>query len=212
MRTDDLIAILSGDLAPARRGTVMRWLLLGLVIGTLISAALMMMLLGLRPDLHQAMLGGPFWMKFTYTLALTLIGLIVVQRQARAGADSRYALYALGVPVVALIILSSVQMSAPDADNAAQIMGQSWMVCPWRIVGLALPLLAVLFLALRRLAPTRLTMAGAAAGLVAGSAAATVYGFHCAEFAAPFLLIWYTLGIAVCAGIGAFFGRWALHW
>jgi hypothetical protein len=212
MRTDDLIAILSDDLAPVRRGAVMRWLLLGLAAGMLISIALMLMMLKPRHDLDQAMHGTVFWMKFSYTATLALLGLVVLHHQARAGADSRKAIFALGVPVVALILLSAVQMSAPDADNAALVMGHTWMVCPWRIVGLALPLLAVLFLALRRLAPTRLVFAGAAAGLVAGSAAATVYGFHCTEYAAPFILIWYTLGIAVCAAIGAVFGRWMLRW
>ena len=212
MRTDDLIAILSDDLAPAQRGIVMRWLLLGLAAGTVVSIVLMLTILKPRADLHQAMATPAFWMKIVYTAVLALLGLVVLQRQARAGADSRHALYALGVPVVALIVLAAVQMSAPEADNAALIMGHTWMVCPWLIVALALPLFAALFLALRSLAPTRLAFAGAAAGLVAGSAAATVYGFHCHEQAAPFILIWYTLGIAVCAAIGAVFGRWMLRW
>jgi hypothetical protein len=212
MQTDDLIALLADDLAPARRGVVLRWLLLGLAGGTLIATALMMTILKPRPDLHAAMASADFWMKIVYCALLALLGLAVLQRQARAGADSRMPLYALAAPVVALIILAAVQMSAPDADSASLVMGHSWMVCPWLIVALAAPLMLALFLALRRLAPTRLGLAGAAAGLVAGAAAATVYGFHCPEQAAPFILIWYTLGIAVCAAIGGFLGRWALRW
>ncbi|HWC63691.1 MAG TPA: NrsF family protein, partial [Rhizomicrobium sp.] len=69
-----------------------------------------------------------------------------------------------------------------------------------------------LLAALRRLAPTRLTLAGSAAGLVAGAGAATVYGFHCTEMAAPFILIWYTLGIGLAAGLGAMLGQRCLHW
>jgi hypothetical protein len=212
MKTDQLIALLADDLAPAPRGLVMRRLLLGLLGGVLLSVLAMMMMLKPRPDLTAAMAGGPFWMKISYTAALAILGLVVVERQARAGADSRIAILALGAPVVALIVLASVQLSVPQADSAALLMGQSWTVCPWLIVALALPVFAGLLLALRQLAPTRLTLAGAAAGLVAGASAATVYGFHCTESAAPFILIWYTLGIAIAAGLGALAGRWALRW
>jgi len=151
-------------------------------------------------------------MKISYTMALTILGLVIVQRQARAGADSRIPLYALGAPVVALIVLAAVQLSAPQADSAALLMGQTWSVCPWLILGLALPVYAGLMLALRRLAPTRLSLAGAAAGLVAGASAATVYGFHCPEVAAPFILVWYTLGIAMAAGLGSLGGPHFLRW
>jgi hypothetical protein len=212
MKTDELIARLSHDLAPARRGVAMRLLLLGLTGGVLLSALAMMMMLKPRADLAIAMAGSNFWMKITYTAALAVLGLVIVQRQARAGADSRTPVMALAAPVVALIVLAAIQLSAPQADSAALLMGQTWTVCPWLILALALPVYAGLLLALRQLAPTRLAMAGAAAGLVAGASAATVYGFHCPEVAAPFILIWYTLGIAVAAGLGALAGRWALHW
>jgi hypothetical protein len=212
MKTDQLIALLSDDLVPVRRGVVLRWLLAGLAAGLLLAVLDMMMMLKPRPDLAAAMAGGPFWMKISYTAALTILGLVIVQRQARAGADSRIPLYALGAPVVALIVLAAVQLSAPQADSAALLMGQTWSVCPWLILGLALPVYAGLMLALRRLAPTRLSLAGAAAGLVAGASAATVYGFHCPEVAAPFILVWYTLGIAMAAGLGALGGPHFLRW
>jgi len=212
MKTDELIAFLSQDLEPARRGMVLRWLMLGLTLGMADSALAMMTMLGPRPDLHAAMRGGAFWMKFCYTLALALLGFIIVQRQASAGADSRGAIAALAAPVVALTLLAGSQLSAPTANSAKLLMGDTWIVCPWLILALSLPIFAGLFVALRRLAPTRLAMAGASAGLLAGASAATLYGFHCPELAAPFVLIWYTLGIAAAAGLGAVFGRWMLAW
>jgi hypothetical protein len=190
----------------------MRWLLLGLVAGAVISALLTLMVLKPRADLHDAMQQSAFWMKFTYTLALALLGLVILNRQARAGADSRTPIMALAAPVVVMVVLASIALSAPQADTAEMVMGVSWMVCPWLILALSLPIFIGLFWALRRLAPTRLTLAGASAGLVAGASAATIYGFHCIEMAAPFILIWYTLGIAVAAGFGALFGRWMLRW
>jgi hypothetical protein len=212
MKTDELIALLAHDLQPARRGMVLRWLLLGLMAGAAVSALMMMTLLKPRPDLNAAMADGAFWMKISYTLALAVLGLAVMDRQARAGADSRTPVLALAAPVVALTVLAGIALSAPKADTARLVMGDTWMVCPWLIVLLSLPIFVGLFLALRRLAPTRLTLAGASAGLVAGASAATIYGFHCPEMAAPFILIWYTLGIAASAGLGALFGRWALRW
>ena len=212
MKTDQLIALLSEDLAPARRGVVLGWLLLGLTGGGMLAVLAMMMTLKPRPDLALAMAGGPFWMKITYTAALAVLGLVIVQRQARAGAQCRTPIMALAAPVVALIVVAAVQLSAYQADSAALLMGQTWTVCPWAILALAVPVYAGLLLALRQLAPTRLPLAGAAAGLVAGAVAATIYGFHCPETAAPFILVWYSLGIVLAAGLGSLIGRWALRW
>ena len=212
MKTDHLIALLSEDLTPARRGMVLGWLLLGLMGGGMLAVLAMMMTLKPRPDLALAMAGGPFWMKITYTATLAVLGLVIVQRQARAGAQSRTPIMALAAPVVALIVLAAVQLSAYQADSAALLMGQTWTVCPWAILALAVPVYAGLLLALRQLAPTRLPLAGAAAGLAAGAVAATIYGFHGPETAAPFILVWYSLGIVLAAGLGSLVGRFALRW
>lgn len=212
MKTDDLIAILADDLKPARRGMVARWLLLGLVLGTVLSAALMMTSIGPRPDLHAAMQLKAFWVKFVYTLALAGLGYMLVARQARAGQELRNPAMALAVPVAALMVLAGVQLSAPNANVANLVMGNTWMVCPWLILMLSVPLTLCLLLVMRRLAPTRLANAGAAVGLLSGAIAATIYGFHCPEMSAPFLLIWYTLGIAFSAGFGAVLGSRLLVW
>jgi hypothetical protein len=176
------------------------------------SVLLMWVVLGPRPDLKAAMAGGTFWMKFFYVLTVALLGLWIVERQARAGADSRRPFLLLVVPVVAMIVAASVELSAPRADSATLIMGTSASVCPFLIAMLSLPIFAGLMLALRRLAPTRLTLAGAGAGLAAGGWAATVYAFHCPESGAPFIVIWYSLGMVLAAGLGALTGRFALRW
>ena len=67
------------------------------------------------------------------------------------------------------------------------------------------------FWVLRGLAPTRLTVAGAAAGLAAGAIASLVYSFHCDESAMPFIAVWYTLGILIPGLIGAIAGRFVLR-
>jgi hypothetical protein len=67
-------------------------------------------------------------------------------------------------------------------------------------------------LALRSLAPTRLRLAGTAAGLAAGAVGASVYQLHCPELAAPFLGTWYVLGILAPAALGALIGPRLLRW
>jgi hypothetical protein len=212
MQTDELIAALAHELEPARKALVARKLVPALVAGLILATMAMMMTLGPRPDLDAAMRLHAFWMKFFYTLSLTVLGFALVMRQARAGANSRGILFALAAPVAALVVLASTELSVPRANTAALVMGRTWIVCPWLIAALSVPVLALMLAALRQLAPTRLALAGAAAGLVAGAGAATIYGFHCTEMAAPFILIWYTLGIAVAAGLGALLGPSFLRW
>jgi hypothetical protein len=65
---------------------------------------------------------------------------------------------------------------------------------------------------MRRFAPTRPTLAGAAAGLLSGGLAATVYGLHCQETAIPFVAIFYTLGIVLSTAAGAIIGSRVLRW
>jgi hypothetical protein len=103
-------------------------------------------------------------------------------------------------------------MSTPPDQMRAALMGSSWDKCPWRILVLALPGLAVLLWTMRRFAPTRPALAGAAAGLLAGGVAATVYGLHCQEIAAPFVALWYSLGVILSTGLGAIIGSRALPW
>ena len=92
------------------------------------------------------------------------------------------------------------------------MMGHSHTVCPWRIVILSLPVFASVFWSLQKLAPTRPVLAGAAAGLLAGAAGAFVYAFHCDESAAPFVVLWYTAGIALVGLAGGLIGRFLLRW
>ena len=62
------------------------------------------------------------------------------------------------------------------------------------------------------LAPTRLRLAGAAAGLLSGAVGALVYSLHCPELAAPFLGFWYLLGMLIPTAAGALLGPRLLRW
>ncbi len=212
MKTDDLIAHLSSDLAPAPSRYVARVLAMGLGLGILLSGLAMLAAMGPRPDLMVAMQGGAFWMKLAYTLSFTALGLWLVERLGRSDASAKSPALLLGVPMILLLAAAAIQLLQPGVDRHHMVMGDSWRVCALDIVTLSLPIFVTLFWALRKLAPTRLGLAGAGAGLLAGGAGASVYAFHCVEYTAPFIFIWYTTGIAAAALIGAVIGRWALRW
>jgi len=91
-------------------------------------------------------------------------------------------------------------------------MGSTASVCAPRILIFAAPTFVASFWFLRRMAPTRPALAGAAAGFFAGAVGAATYGMWCQESAAAFVVLWYTLGIAVTAALGALVGRLALRW
>lgn len=212
MKTDELIAALSHELEPVPAGFVTRSLAIGALGGTLAAAIFWMSMKGARPDLAQAVTSWPFWMKFFYTLALALVGYRVLARAGRPGATMMAPVLLLVAPFAVLAVIAAIAMSAPDADMNALLMGHSARHCSTNIVLVSLPVMVGAFWSLRRLAPTRLTLAGAAAGLFAGSAGAFVYAFHCTESAAPFVAIWYSVGIAAATLIGALLGRIALRW
>jgi len=103
-----------------------------------------------------------------------------------------------------------MRVKAPARSR--RVLGHSALPCVALIAMLSLPILAALFAALRSLAPTRLRAAGAAAGALAGGIAAAAYALHCIEMTLPFVAVWYVLGMAVPAALGALLApRW-LRW
>jgi hypothetical protein len=213
MKTDDLIAALSADLEPMPRRAVGSRLALGLGIGAALSIAVMVLWLGVRADLMHAMMTDPFWMKFAYAFSVAVLGFGLIDRLARPDGEGGVFGPLIVAPLVAMLALALYQLiGAPHDQRMVMMMGGSSQVCARNIIVLSLPVFAGLFWALRALAPTRLTLAGAVAGLLAGAAGTFIYAFHCTESAAPFVAIWYTLGIAAVGLLGALLGRLLLRW
>ena len=72
--------------------------------------------------------------------------------------------------------------------------------------------LVIFLLALRHGAPTRPSLAGAVAGLLAGGIAATFYAAKCTDDSPLFVATWYTIAIAVLVLIGAIAGDRFARW
>jgi hypothetical protein len=213
VKTDDLISALTETLAPVPRYAALLWLVEGIGAGALVSFVAMWTWLGVRPDLATAMTTSAGWMKFGYTLALALFAFWATERLARPSASARAAIAgAIAVFAVLFAFASMKLMMAPPAARMPMIMGSSAQVCPWRIVILSLPIFAGTFWSLRKLAPTRLALAGGVAGFASGALGAWVYAFHCDESAAPFLLVFYTFGIAIVGAAGSLIAGRVLRW
>lgn len=213
METDELIHSLSGNLAPVAPGAVARRIATGLGLGALASTAVMLGWLGLRADLAQALETPMFWMKFGYA-ALTGVFLAgVLTRLARPAVRPGLLALVAGAPLLAVATMAVVRLAnAPPQLQHALLMGHSSSLCPWRILVIGLPPLVGAVWAVRGLAPTRLLPAGLVAGGCAGALGAAIYAFACNETSAPFLAIWYTLGMALVAAVGATAGSRLLRW
>ena len=213
MNTDQLIASLSNDVPRVRRHAMATRIALGIVGGALVSVAAVLLSLGIRPDIGTAMTGFPFWMKWGYTLSLSLGAVYAILHLARPDTCGLRRLWVLAVPVLVLAAIGVAELlRTPSGEWLAMWLGYSWRECPWRVLTLAAPIFIGLLWSFRRLAPTRLRAAGAAAGLAAGAFAATVYCLHCPEVSAIFVLTWYSLGILLAAALGALLGPKLLRW
>ena len=149
----------------------------------------------------------------TFAAGLALAALIATERLARPGMRLGLVWAALAAPVLVLWLVAAVVLiNAAPEQRAYLILGETWKSCPFNIALIALPLLAATLWAMKGLAPTRLALAGASAGLLAGALSALVYALHCPESTAPFLAIWYVLGIAIPTLAGALSGPRVLRW
>jgi hypothetical protein len=212
MRTADLIELLARDVRATPPGVANRKLLAALVAGGLVTFTIVALGLRCQPLLAAAQQPW-FWMKAAYTGLLTVGGVFIVRRLSVPGTRLGAAPLAAAMVVLAMLALAAGQiLSADPSARLALWLGHTWKVCSPLILLLALPIYASLIVAIRRLAPTRLTLSGAAAGFAAGALAATLYGLHCPEQAAAFVATWYTLGIAGATALGAITGRRLLRW
>jgi hypothetical protein len=213
MRTDTLIDMLARQAGPVAPRGAGRALALALVLATPLSFALMLYELGLNPELAAYARLPMFWVKLGFGLALGAAGLWLALRLARPGVPAGAARIAPVLPIAALwlVALAALALAAPDA-RPALVLGSTWRVCPPNIAMLSLPVAIGALLALRTAAPTRLTQAGLAAGLLAGGVGTAVYALHCPELAAPFLAVWYVLGALIPAALGAALGGRVLRW
>jgi len=213
MKTDDLVALLAADAAPVPRRAASHRLVIALLAGLPFSIALMATEYGVRSDLIQTLFWPMFWMKLIFPICIGIAGFVMAQRLGRPGVRVRHAWLGVALPVLALWGLGLiVYVSAAPEQRAPMVWGQTWRTCAFNIALIAAPVFIAVLAALKSLAPTRPALAGAAAGAMAAGAGAAVYALHCPEMTAPFLAIWYVLGMSLPVLAGALIGARLLRW
>lgn len=211
MNTDDLIASLATDTAVRRPAPLT--LALPLAAGVFLSAVFVIAVLGVRPNLGEVATNALFWLKCAFVGTLALIGFAAARIAAIPAGRFHTLPWLLAVP--AMLMACGVLATVADVDaagRAAQFWGQTWRTCPLLIALLSLPIFAAAVYRMRRLAPTRLRLAGAIAGFASGALAALLYCLHCPELAPSFVASWYTLGILIPTAVGALAGPRLLAW
>lgn len=213
MDTDSLIDSLAAGLRPVVSRTPHRLVMLALAVAVPLVLLIVIMPIGLRPDLAVAVTGSMFWMKIIYTATIGAVAVAAAAVLFRPETAPPRWLWLLAVPV-AVFVAGSIReaVSMPPSDFMAVWFGPSWRVCSGLILALSLPVAAALTLVARRLAPTRLRATGAMIGLASGGLSAALYSLHCPEAGASFVLTWYTLGMMAPAVAGALLGPRLLRW
>ncbi len=213
MRTDELIARLAEDPTPVSRHATASTLARGLFAGAFVATAMTMIALGLRRDMPAAVVDWQYWAKFAYPLAFAVLGFFTVERLSRPGTRATSQAVMEAVPFALAVVVALAQWwTAPVEQHHHMLFGHSYLICPWIILVVSLPVLVGMLWSMRQLAPTRPALAGLAAGLFAGATGAWIYSFSCNETSLVFVAIWYTLGIVLSGLLGALIGPRVLRW
>ncbi|WP_144633770.1 NrsF family protein [Bordetella genomosp. 13] len=213
MRTDALIQRLSSEAgqAPTTSHAAMpfgRALGLGLALALVAALLVVIGLSEIRTDLPAILPTWVFQFKVVAMVSIILGGISLVRAAGIPGAPVR--------PVRALLpgILFLLAGLLLDRTGFPLLGVQQFSAarCVAVIVAASLPGLALILAGLRRGIPTRLSSAGAVAGILAGSLAALVYTVACVNDGTAFVAIWYVVAISITAAAGAIAGRHALAW
>jgi hypothetical protein len=213
LKTDDLVSLLAAGVEPIDARWTMRRYVLAITGGMLGALAITGGILRLNPLLSNAVFEPMFWVREAYCATLGSLGFVAITRLARPGFRLGVVPAGIGAVVIAMWIFAAlVLLTAPAQDRAHLLLGATAAVCPFLITLVAAPLFLAFVWALRGLAPTQLRAAGAAGGFAAGSFGALAYSLHCPELTAPFIGVWYLLGMLIPTAIGALLGPRLMRW
>src|SRR6185436_15631975 len=116
------------DARPIPARAALTRIAVGSLGGGLFALAAVLWVLG--TDLSDALFTSAFWMKWTYSFALTAIALWLCLRLARPERTSGRVLLALAVPCMVLAIAAIVELATTPAGERVQVwLGRSALVC-----------------------------------------------------------------------------------
>lgn len=154
-----------------------------------------------------------FLLKLIFTVSVVAVAAPIVRDLSVPGRRIRRRSVLTALPFAAIMTLALLELARmPVSDWSHHVDDASWLGCLLQIAALAVPAFIILAFAVRRLAPTNLTRAGAYVGLLSGAIAAVGYTLHCHDDSLVFVAIFYTLAMLEITLIGALVGPRVLRW
>jgi hypothetical protein len=213
MKTDDLVALLSTNLEPVDRSSVVRTLCVGLAAGSIVALGITLFGLGVRSDLMTVHALIFLAVKLAFAVGTISLALVYLTRLARPGGERKTPSFLVALPFLVVVFLAAISLGfAPSSHWDRMIVGDKWLECLVSIPIIAIVPFAVSIWAVRRAAPTNLSRTGAFAGLAAGGVSAMAYALHCTDDSLPFVAVWYGGTIVLCTLAGAALGPRLLRW
>lgn len=212
MKTDDLIEVLVEDRAmrpPRPRSAVT----VALIAGAIVAGIVFMLSLYPRADLLQVVGTYRFLFKIALVFTLAASAICLALQLARPEPVPRRLLFLMAVaPAMLAVAVIAELVVMPEATWMPGMIGISPFFCVLMITLLSIgPLLAFLA-ALRHGAPANPGAAGAFAGLASGAVGAAIFVIHCPNDSPLFVMVWYSLAIALVTLVGYLAGRRWLAW
>lgn len=211
MRTDALIEALAKDIEPVKAPRTGARFTAAAALGAVLAGMVVAVLFGVRQDIGAAII--PVLSKTLYCLAAVAAAAPLAFILSQPNTSMRRWL----APTVLLVAASLgvaawvVAQAPPEARFDVWLAG-GFPECLRRIPILATPVAVALLFIVRTLSPTRLTLAGAAVGGLAGAIAGVAYSWFCPVDSVAYVATWYLAAMLICAALGATFGRWLLRW
>lgn len=211
MQTGDLIDTLSSKAGKPDGPSLLTGLLLCVLAAAVYGVISIVILAGVRADVGAA--GGWVLAKAGLSLGFAAIAAplaISVSRPGGSGGVWRAALAMLfGLAFIAALVAT---LSAAPGARVDALTGGGYPHILTVVPLLAVPIGALLFVWMRRQAPTRPAVAGACLGVLAGALSAAAYALTCPVDVMAFVVAAYSLAIVLCGVIGAILGQYLLRW
>jgi hypothetical protein len=211
LKTERLIEMLVAD--RVARGRPMRSTLAGaLALGGVVSLAVFLVAFGVRTDIVEALATWRFDLKVVMVLVGLGLAFDLCIALSRPGVSARAGWRLMPLAALAGAAIAIELATTSGASWGPRLVGSNAMVCLTTIPVLAIAPLALVLAILRTGAPASPALAGAAAGLLAATAGAALYAFHCFDDSPLFVVTWYSLAAIPVVALGAIAGRRVLRW
>jgi hypothetical protein len=213
VKTEDLIKMLSTNVAPSRGRELGGALLIAIGIGTAIALCFGCAMFGTGLEGFGGTRLGLQAAVIALTLSLVVAGSRLVFVSARPGRRGLGALVLIGVVFLAMLLAGVLGfLREPHMSWNKVLFGGPLTDCLICVPVVAIPTLVALFWALQRGAPVHPTLSGAAAGIVAGALAVAAFAIHQPAASLLTTTVLYGGPIVLCALVGAALGWRLLRW